>query len=234
MAKEKVHYKKLDYNEYAKTQDPTDFWRQVRRTVKGEPVSDDQINMIVRAIKTGAKLAPDDILLDLACGNGALSRLLFDSCKEFLGVDCSEYLITIAKDNFEVSPNYSFLIKYAAEYVRQEQKPERFSKVICYGSFSYFSESDAAEILKVLFEKFINVQTIFIGNVPDRERASEFYQDRLPEAGELSDCSSQIGIWWLRSKFELLASNAGWNARFLSMPGEFFAASYRYDVVLTR
>lgn len=230
----KTPYLKFDHDEYAKTRTPDDFWGQIRRTVHGEPVSDEQIKMIVEAIKSRLRLKNDDILLDLACGNGALSHLLFDSCAELLGVDLSEYLIAVAKENFEVLPHFRFEMQGAKEYVLLEPHPERFSKVLCYGSFSYFSATDAAEVLRGLFEKFSNVAAVYIGNLPDKDRVAEFYKVKEINSDEMSDCSSQIGIWRTRSEFVQLAGDAGWDVKFLSMPAEFYASHYRYDVLLSR
>jgi len=233
MPNQQPTYLKFDHDEYARTKAPDDFWGQIRRTVRGAKVSDDQIAMIVAAIRSGLDLQPEDTLLDIACGNGALSRLLFDSCSAYLGVDLSEHLISIAKANFEASPDYAFLQQGAAEYVRTEAQPERFSKVICYGSFSYFSTSDATAVLRTLADKFTNVRRVFIGNLPDKERAAEFYK-RQPDADELQDSGSQIGTWRTRSEFTRLANAAGWEVAFTTMPNEFYASYYRYDALLTR
>lgn len=230
----KIPYPKFDHDEYAKTRAPDDFWGQVRRTVQGKPVSEEQIKMIVATIKSNLALKPGDILLDLACGNGALSYLLFDACTEYQGVDLSECLITVAKKNFEALPHYRFTIQGAEEYVRQEPKPERFTKALCYGSFQYFPASDAAEVLRKLFEKFSNVQTVFIGNLPDKDRATEFYKENSPTIDELRDCYSQIGIWRTRDEFADLARNFGWKVKFSTMPAEFYASHYRYDALLSR
>jgi len=226
-------YLKFDHDAYAKTRAPDDFWGQVRRTVQGVPVSDDQIKMIVDATRSALNMKPNETLLDIACGNGALSHLFFDSCSGYLGVDLSEHLISVAKANFEVLPQYQFMQQGAAEYVRSEKWPERFSKVLCYGSFSYFSATDAAEVLRTLFEKFSSVQNIFIGNLPDKDRAAEFYK-KQPDIEELEDCYSQIGIWRTRSEFGKLASDAKWHVKFSTMPAGFYASYYRYNALLSR
>ena len=226
-------YQKFDHDAYAKSRAPDDFWGQVRRTVNGVPVSDDQIQMIVGAIRTALDLKPGDALLDIACGNGALSHLLFDSCARYLGVDLSEHLIGVAKANFESLPDYEFRREGAAEYVRSESRPERFSKVLCYGSFPYFPSADAAEVLRSLHDKFANVRSVFIGNLPDKNLAAEFYK-RPPNAEELSDCFSQIGIWRTRDEFRQLAGETGWNVKYSTMPSGFYASYYRYDALLTR
>ena len=234
MVDKKSPYLKFDHDDYAKTRPPDDFWGQIRRTVHGEPVSDEQIKIIVKAIKSGLRLKNNDIILDLACGNGALSHLLFDSCAELLGVDLSEYLVSVAKENFEALPHFRFEAHGAKEYVLLEPRPEKFSKVLCYGRFSYFSTADAAEVLGVLFEKFSNVEAVYIGNLPDKDRAAKFYKTKELNTDEMLDCSSQIGIWRTRSEFLQLASDARWDVKFLSMPAEFYASYYRYDVLLSR
>jgi cyclopropane fatty-acyl-phospholipid synthase-like methyltransferase len=230
----KASYRKFDHNEHAKSRAPDDFWGQIRRTVQGQPVSDEQIGMIVGAINAALQLQQDDKLLDLACGNGALSHLFFDSIAEYQGVDFSEHLILIAKKNFERLPGHQFVTLGAAEYVRQEAHPEKFTKVLCYGSFSYFSAADAAEVLRTLHDKFTSVQKVFIGNLPDRDRAAAFYKERPVSAEEMSDNESQIGIWRSQSEFERLAGTAGWKVHFSVMPAEYYAGYYRYDALLSR
>jgi SAM-dependent methyltransferase len=227
-------YTKLDYDQYARTKAPDDFWGQVFRTVKGSPVPEVQIQMIVSEIKQRLSLQPDDVLLDLACGNGALSRYLFESCAELHGVDLSEYLVSVANQNFARPPRYTFSAQGAAEYARSEMHPECFTTALCYGSFAYFSATDAAEVLRLLCKKFVKVRTVFIGNLPDLDRKDIFYTKTKPSTAELLDHTSQIGIWRSREEFMGLARDAGWKAETSSMPADFFSAHYRYDVTLSR
>jgi hypothetical protein len=46
----------------------------VRRTVGGKPVDEEQIGLIVGAIRQALACRPADVVLDLACGDGALSE----------------------------------------------------------------------------------------------------------------------------------------------------------------
>ncbi len=223
-----------DFKEYPKTLDPDDFWGQVKRTVHGNPVSEDQIQMIVNAIQSSLGLAKGDSLLDLGCGNGALSHRLFSMISSFLGVDFSNYLISVAKKNFEAPPDFCFEMADAAEYVAKEESPERFTKALCYGCFSYFEKSNAEFILSTLESRFRNISVIFIGNLPDKDRLENFYHTPPKSTGELDDHDSKIGIWRTMDEFYRLASRNGWNARFKTMHESFYAAHYRYDVVLNR
>lgn len=234
MRNEKLSYPKFSYDKHAKTCAPNDFLGQIRRTVQGVPVSDEQINMIISAIKSGLTLNKNEALLELACGNGILSKNLFDSCQSYLGVDLSECLISVAKTNFERLPEYRFTLQDAAEYTRKESHPENFSKALCYAGFQFFSADDATEILRLIHNKFVNVSKFFIGNLPDRERAAQFYKEKQPSEQELVDCSTAIGTWRTQNEFTKLAYDAGWKVKFTYMPAEFHASYYRYDAILYR
>lgn len=222
-----------DFKEYPNTLSPTDFWGQVKRTVNGKPVSEQQITMIVESIRQALQFHPQDCLLDLACGNGALSRFFFGQCDEVLGVDFSEALINVARANFE-QPKRNFVLSDVGKYVTQEPVAERFTKVLCYGSFPYFPEETARLVLQRLHTAFHSVERVFIGNLPDLDRHGAFFSDERDHTHELKDPESKIGIWRSEEDFRMLAADCGWVADFRHMPKAFYAAHYRYDVLLTR
>jgi SAM-dependent methyltransferase len=227
-------FAKSDYKEYPKTLAADDLWGQVRRTVNGRPVSDEQIAMIVQAIRAGLQLRSDDVLLDLACGNGALSSYLFDDCAAVHGVDYSDYLIQVARERFTLAGRTGFEVDDAAGYVRREPDPMRFTKVLCYGSFMFFPQADAAAVLAGLHRRFARVRRIFIGNLPDKDRAHLFYPPGKDYQAELSDPAAQIGIWRSEREWEALADATGWQLRLSRMPQDFYAARYRFDAILDR
>lgn len=227
-------YPKSDYKEYPKTLPADDLWGQVRRTVNGQRVSEEQIRMIVDALRSGLALRTSDVLLDLACGNGALSRYLFDDCERLHGVDFSAYLIDVARSRFLRPGRTDFQCADAAAYVRSEPDPERFTKVLCYGSFMFFSADDAIDVLAGLHRRFRNVTRVFIGNLPDKDRAHLFYPPGKDYEAELSDPTAQIGIWRSVDEFARLADATGWRLRVSQMPDSFYAARYRFDATLER
>lgn len=231
---DRMNYPKSDYREYPKTLDRSDLWGQVRRTVHGRPVPENQIAMIVSAIRQGLQLRGDDVVLDLACGNGALASYLFDACASLVGIDVSDYLIEIANSRFVIPDKTAFLVDDAAHYVENAPDTERFTKVLCYGSFSYFSEADANRVLRALSQRFVNANRVFIGNLPDAERAYCFYPEGKDYAAELKDPVAQIGIWRTEAELRAMAATAGWNLEVTVMPSEYYAAHYRFDAILTR
>lgn len=223
-----------DFKEYPKSLAHNDFWGQVKRTEHGKPVSEEQIELIIAAINKAMKFSATDTLLDLGCGNGALSQRLFSSLRAFLGVDFSDYLISVAKQHFETLPDFRFHCADVADYLDSEVQPGQFTAALCYGCFSYFDQHKAVRVLEALEKKFFNVSRIFIGNLPDRKRVASFFKDDLPDNDELESHDSKIGIWRTTDEFNDLARSTGWHCRFLQMPKTFYAAHYRYDVLLER
>jgi SAM-dependent methyltransferase len=223
----------IDFKEHPKTLDPNDFWGQVRRTVHGKPVSDAQIALIVAAIRNGLQFSREDVVLDLACGNGALSSYFFDECRWLHGVDYSPYLVEVATGRFQVPGKSTFMFDDAAHYVQNEPDPGRFTKALCYGSFAYFPEADARQVLRGLRKRFVNVTRLFIGNLPDLDRARHFYPPEKDYTPELKDHAAPIGIWRSEAEFRTLAADEGWELKASIMPPEFYAAHYRFDALLT-
>jgi cyclopropane fatty-acyl-phospholipid synthase-like methyltransferase len=226
--------RKFNHDQHARTKDETDFWGQIRRTVNGKPVDETQIAMIIDRIIEKLTLRKSDVLLDLACGNGALSNRFFNRINAYQGVDFSERLIEVANKYFASPPDYTFLCSGASEYVDSGTKKERFTKALCYGSFSYFHPEHAENVLRKLQKDFKNITHIFIGNLPDKKLAEEFYGKNKVNPQELPDNESPIGTWRSRDEFIEMAKRHGWKAEISVMPDRYYASYYRYDALLTR
>lgn len=102
---------------------PDDYWRQVGRTVNGKPVSEAQIGMIVDAVNAGLELGKEDRLLDLCCGNGALTRYFLSRCRGGVGIDFSPSLIKIARRDFLHRTSESYELMDAVDYVQHTTHP---------------------------------------------------------------------------------------------------------------
>jgi cyclopropane fatty-acyl-phospholipid synthase-like methyltransferase len=228
-----MEYPKSDYKEYPKTVPPDDLWAQVRRTVYGKPVSDDQIALIVDSMREGLSLNGSECLLELGCGNGALSHFVFDGCVEYLGIDFSDYLISVAQREFQ-RPGFSFQVGDVCSYVQSEPEPERFTKALSYAVLSYLTDEQVLAVLTALAQRFTGVRAVFLGNLPDRDRAHLFFPEGKDFRAELDDPASQIGRWRSPAQLEALAARSGWTVRTSRMPETFYQAHYRYNAVLER
>lgn len=216
---------------------PTEFWKQVGRVNKDGPVGPDQIAMIADAIAKGLDLRPHDVLLDLCCGNGAITDLIFARCRGGIGVDFTPGLIDVAKTNFERPPDRLYQLADVLEFVEAAEDAARFNKVMCYGSFPTLLAPKAVGVLNALRRRFPNVQRVFIGNLPDINRARLFFERdmraELLSLQELKRHDTGVGTWRTEDEITKLAEQCGWRAEFSQMPAAFYASYYRYDAILT-
>jgi SAM-dependent methyltransferase len=223
-----------NYDAHARSVAPDGYWQQVRRTVNGQPVDEGQILLIVNAIVTGLSLAESDVVLDLACGNGALSSYLFDKCAELVGVDISPYLIDVAENAFSRRPNYRFCVDDIVSYLMRKRGTVTFTKALIYAGFQYLSQDDASTILRALERRYPKISKVFIGNIPDKRHARRFFGKLVPSEAELSDHEARIGVWYFPEEIEALARSTGWHASCSYMPADFYLSSHRFDVTLER
>ncbi len=222
------------YDEHAKTCAPDDFWGQVKRTVNGKPVDDAQIDMIVDCVRRGLALTSKDVILDLCCGNGALTDRLFDACSGGLGVDSSPHLIEIAQSNFSRPPARRYVVGEVSEFAASATDCSIFTKAVCYGSFKYLNNDTALRLLQHLQARFARIDLIFIGNNADKALAKDFFYEGAYRPGVENAHDSFLGMWRSEDEFSALAAQCGWKAHFHRMPPAFYAARFCYDVVLTR
>ncbi len=222
------------YDEFARSCDPEDFWGQVKRTVSGQPVDANQIAFIVQTVTAGLALQPRDILLDLCCGNGALTDRIFDHCAGGLGVDVSNHLINIARKNFERIPERRYLVSEVATFAAAAEGTEQFTKALCYGSFKYLDNKTAQILLTRLHQRFPKVERFYIGNNADKSLMHDFFYAGAYTPGAEDAHDSFLGMWRTEDEFKELASSSGWSAAFSRMPKTFYAAKFCYDVILTR
>lgn len=227
-------YIDFDHDEFARSRPRDDFFGQIRRTVNGKPVSEDQMELIEKTIATNLSLRPRDRVLDLACGNGALSCRLFGLCEELHGVDLSEFLISVAQEFFETGPKYTFSQHDMVDFLLNTQTPTRYNKALCYGSFSYLSESAAKQALSLLYSRFTNIERVYVGNLPDYDRRHMFFTQNMPSEVDLRSHTTAIGIWRSEPDFRALAIDCGWTPTIYRMEHEFYASQYRYDALLER
>jgi cyclopropane fatty-acyl-phospholipid synthase-like methyltransferase len=219
----------FDYVERPKQFARTDFWRQVRRTIKGVPVTQEQIQLIVKQIVMGLTLDKNDSLLDIGCGNGALTAEIEHHVSEVLGLDYSEYLVGVAKEYFE-SAKVQFLQKSIEEMITGELNA-KYNKVLLYGVSSYLNDNLLQNLIRWYFSN--RQGCLFIGNVRDKSAASKFYNETKSDE-ELEDHTTSIGKWRTQQWFESLAQDIGVSIDFMKMPRDFYLSDFYFDVVLER
>ena len=229
-----IDYSDFNHDNFARTKNKKDFWGQIRRTVNGENVSDEQISILVNTIKNNLCLNKNDVVMDLACGNGALSSKIANFCKKLYGIDNSEFMISVAKEFFEINNHIVFELDEIMNFLHNFPHKNSINKVVCYGSFSYFNETLSNNILKEIYNFYPSVNDIFIGNLPDINKNDKFFTKYRPKDLNLKDHKTVIGIWRSKKEFQNLCINNGWEVIIKKIPENFYSANYRFDALLSR
>jgi len=218
------------YKDWPQQCAPDDYWGQVRRTVGGKPIDPAQIDLIVDHMARLLVLLEGDRLLELCCGNGALSTRWFTRCAGGVGVDFSEPLVEVARRDFTRGGTDVFLLESVVDFAEAEWQGVPFDKALCYGSIQYLTREQVSRTLEGLRHPSFGINRFVIGNLPDRDRESVFRGDRAPFP--LDDPDSAIGVWWTREELARVADAAGWSATFEDLPLDSYQHHYRFDAVL--
>lgn len=221
------------YESHPKSCAPDDYWGQVGRTLDGKPLPKEQIELIVSSMAQALELDPDDRLLDLCCGNGALSTRWFADCAGGLGVDMSTPLMEVALRDFARPDREEYLLASVLDFA---QDPARFGahgsfdKGICFGSLQYLERDHVRLWLADLRRSFPGLRRLVLGNVPDRAQVKAFARDGV--VMPLDDPESALGCWWDRDELAIIADRAGFVCRTQTPPAAFYASHYRFDAIL--
>lgn len=188
--------------------------------------------MIVQQVERKLEFNTKDRVLDLGCGNGALASRFFDRISHYVGVDFSPYLLEVANEYFAAPNDVLFLESDIRNVDAYSQNLEGVCKILIYGCIAYLSRNETETLLRDLRDRFPLLEKIFIGNIPLREKATEFFSKRGVENIDLDDQNSPIGVWWDVDSFCQLGVRLGYRATHDRMPQEFYGRGYRFDVLL--
>ncbi len=230
-----VGYIEFNHDEHARSCERDDFWGQIRRTVNGVAVDEDQIKLIIDSIVKAMKLNVNDTILDICCGNGALSSRVSQNVCNIIGIDNSEYLISVAKEYFENVPTLVFHKSEIKDFMQNAQiGMSNINKILCYGSISYLNSSIIRQTFNSINAYLPSASHFFIGNIPEKSKAKHFFKRGNQNEFDLESHTTSIGKWWERDEVNELAKKYSWKCDIKAMPEHFYGSTYRFDALLTR
>jgi len=207
---------------------------QVGRIKGGMTLSEQVLEDIVQHIVHQLQLQPDDILLDLCCGNGLLTQKLAQYCKTVYAIDISPAQIELAKHQSS-SPNIQYLAADVAEggYL---PKDVTVSKINLYFSFQYFdSFSMGKKAISNMLPYLADGGSIFIGDVPAKKYINRYYttpKARLKYFIQQLLGTNDMGKFWSAREMQQIADALGLTLEVIEQPAELPYASYRQDFLL--
>lgn len=120
--------------------------------------------LLVRDLAEVLQPSPDDVVLDLGCGNCVLSSKLFGSCRRVVAVDFSKTVLSQAS----APPTFSLVV---ADIRFPPFRGETFSKVFSYSTLPHLGTMrEVCRMLGRWHGLLRDGCVLFLGDVPDRAR----------------------------------------------------------------
>ena len=220
--------------------DESEPLQQAGKTVNGIAILPEQFDAILRDVDSHLCLSREDVVLDLCCGNGLITREIAKRCTAVIGIDFSERLIEVAKE-LTREPNVRYLVMDIKHLrVLREILPWlAFTKVLWYDALAFFSASDLYEILKVVKILTREGATILLGSVLDSRRKWYFFNTfkrKLLYVLRVSSLKSPVGLeqWWESAQIANICTQLDLTSMVYRQSVEVHTASYRFDVKIER
>ena len=225
----------LDYwNASAQVRD-ADPLRQVGKTVAGQPITADQMDALVGDIRHHLELTPDDELLDLCCGNGAVTARVAPHCRHVTGVDFSAPLLAVANSQY-AALNVDF-VQADVCLLPEPVRARRFDKVVMYEALQHFDAAQLGDVLDGLDRLAVRPRRMLLGSVPDARRKWNFYDTEARRAeydARVASGKEPIGTWWKPDELQAILRLRGWRVAFAGQSPALHGVHYRFDAVCSR
>jgi ubiquinone/menaquinone biosynthesis C-methylase UbiE len=195
---------------------------------------------IARDVIEKLRFEPDDVVLDVCCGNAALAKTISKTCKEVHGVDHSLHLIESAK-TVKAQENISNLYLFLSDAMDIDRlfAKDFFSKSYCYFSFQYFEKKKRELLLSKLSRVTKPNGWIFLGDIPDKTRrwnfygsSKKFYREKLSRLIQFKEGECDLGWWIEPSEIVRWCDEHGLKASIIAQDKSLPHAHYRFDVLI--
>ncbi|MEO7167154.1 MAG: class I SAM-dependent methyltransferase [Chthoniobacterales bacterium] len=213
-----------------------DLYLEVGKTVGGEPVSEEAYQLSINLITRGLELSQGDLLLELCCGNGLVTRRLAPLVAQIRAVDFSEHLIANAK-RFSPAANVSYFCGEAFEHLNGLALSRAFvpTKVLLGDCLCYFEPETLRAMLQAVRGLTANHFVFMASGIPCNELKWNFYNTpervrRFQENQSLPENTNDgIGRWWGKEELEKIGKALGITAVVREQPSSL--SNFRIDAV---
>jgi len=211
-----------------------DLFYQAGKTISGKVINPSKFKAIVKNISTHLKLKKNDNLLDLCCGNGALTYELAKKVNSVIAIDFSKPFIENAR-KFKHRQN----ITYIHQDIKKLDKlnfNNNFSKVLLYDALAYFNKFELDRLLLKLRRIIVGEAGIMFGSVLDYKKKWEFYNTYGRKlnyfANSILGSNQGIGKWWNKKDIIKICSTNRLSYKFYKQDSLLHTAHYRFDVLI--
>jgi ubiquinone/menaquinone biosynthesis C-methylase UbiE len=220
---------KLYWEQRARQAGSDDPYRQVERVANREPIGDDAFTHICAHLVALLDPRPEDVVLDLCCGNGLLAAAVEPFCRRVVAVDfCAPLLAGVASRTRERT---SAVLADARHVAFREASLDR---VLWAAAIQHFTPAEVVRLFRRLAVALRPGGVLLVTDIPDRARMWRFHDTLEREDAcfqHEADGAPILGTWFDRAWLERLGRHAGFRgAQALDQPSELPYAHYRFDL----
>ncbi len=223
------------WDTFAKDAGALNFCEQVGRTANGGvPTPDAELDDVVQQVCDGLQLDRADVLLDLCCGNGLLTRRLAERCASVAGVDFSPAMLAVAREHHRAD-NIRYVQGSVVELPGLRLGGVPFTKIVMFESLAYFDPDQLAAMLAGIAAVSSPGAIAYFSGVLDHERIWSFFNSperRASYEQQKREGREVMGRWWRRTQIEAAADAVGFSSEFLAQDPTLNTAHYRFDARL--
>lgn len=209
---------------------PDDLCKQVGKTVNGQSLDIELLQVMADNVAKLLKLGADDAVLDLCCGNGLITQRVAPYVRSVLGVDYSDALIAVANAG-NTANNIRYMVGDATQL--ESQRLYDMGKCYMHEALAHFTPETLRVVLASLRSCGVT-HVLFVG-ITDHERIWEYYDTDAKRAYYWQCEQAQrphMGRWWYKAELQELASEQGYRAQFFNEPPQLPTAYYRFNCLL--
>jgi 2-polyprenyl-3-methyl-5-hydroxy-6-metoxy-1,4-benzoquinol methylase len=234
------------WNDFPLKHGKEEFFKQVGKTVHGEPISADQFEKIVCDIGEYLDLNQADEVLDLCCGNGLITKEVSLRCRNIVGIDFSEPLIQSARQ-YHQTANARYVQRSVIGLSLEQISPASnevnspveggFSKIYMYEALQHLQSYDLQPLLESLLEMSNSKVVILLASVPDKSQIWEFYNTPERRADYLERVrlgSDSMGTWWDDSHIKQVCQDLNLDCKKHVQSQILHTSHYRCDWVIRK
>ena len=232
-------YWRTFWQEYPEHAESNAYLKQVGKTVSGVPITEKQLQTLIRTVKEGLQLQEEDRVLDLCCGNGIITQAIAKGCDFVLGIDFSRPLIEVAKkQHFHENIRYVQMDARRIGELADEYRSS-FTKTLWYEALGFFNRNEFESVLKAILELSTPDPIIFVGSILDRARIWNFFNTFRRKWFYITRIlllRQEVGLgrWWRASEIERICWAQGLETRVQYQDSSLHTAHYRFDMTISR
>lgn len=221
------------WNDYAKKAKDKDVQSQVLRTLSKKPIELKRWKFTLSVIKDTLDIKPSDVVLDLCCGNGLITKEISKDCKAVTAVDISKELI----EQINIR-KYKNIITIVKDVRNLDFKKNSFSKIIIYAGLQYLNYKETVTFFESVF-KWLKVDGLFfIGDIPDLDRIWFFFNTKEREKAYFESIKKGtpiVGTWFSKNFLLKLANYCGFKkSKIIKQHKNMIYSNFRYDMLIKK